>query len=64
MVPGSPGVLRFDDELGLTEELTLRVSDHYPVFCHLKPSVHPKIQRNIQTRSSVVIIDKVGVKQN
>ena len=61
VVPGSPAVFRFDDEFGLSEELTLRVSDHYPVSCLLKPSVHPKIQRHIQTRSSVVIIDKVGV---
>ena len=59
VVPGSPAVFRFDDEFGLSEELTLRVSDHYPVSCLLKPSVHPKIQRHIQTRSSVVIIDKV-----
>ena len=64
VVPGSPEVFRFDDEFGLSEELTLRVSDHYPVSCLLKPSVHPKIQRNIQTRSSVVIIDKVDVEDS
>ena len=62
VVPGSAQVFRFDDMFGLSEELTLRVSDHYPVYCLLNPSVHPKIRRNIQTRASVVIIDKVGAQ--
>ena len=61
-MPGSAQVFRFDDIFDLSEELTLRVSDHYPVYCLLRPSVHPKIQRNIQTRASVVIIDKVGAQ--
>ena len=36
----------------------LRVSDHYPVFVSLKPSVHPFLKRVITTREAVIVCDK------
>ena len=58
VVPDSAGVLRFDEEFGLDEKTTMRVSDHYPVYCELKPSIHPTILKNIQFKTSLLVQDK------
>ena len=62
VVPGSAGVYRFDEELGLDEKTTLQVSDHFPVFFSIKPSVHPTIKRNINTFMAIYVVDKVNTK--
>ena len=62
VVPGSAGVFRFDEEFGLDEKTTLQVSDHYPVFCHLRPTVHQTVRKYIQTRSAILVSDKVHRK--
>ena len=62
VVPGSAGVFRFDEEFGLDEKTTLQVSDHYPVFCHLRPTVHQTVKKYIQTRSAILVSDKVHRK--
>ena len=59
VVTDSAGVYRFDEDLGLDEETTLRVSDHFPVFFSFKPSVHPSVSKNIQTFRAVHVVDKV-----
>ena len=61
-MPGSAGVFRFDEEFGLDEKTTLQVSDHYPVFCHLRPTVHQTVRKYIQTRSAILVSDKVDRK--
>ena len=58
VVPDSAGVFRFDEEFELDERTALKVSDHFPVYCHLRPSVHPTILKNIQTRLSLIVVDK------
>ena len=64
VVTDSAGVYRFDEDLGLDEETTLKVSDHFPVFCSLKPSVHPAVMKNIQTLMAIYVVDKVKKSQN
>ena len=59
VVPDSAGVYRFDEDLGLDEETALRVSDHFPVFFCLQPSVHPSVTENIQTFRAIHVVDKV-----
>jgi len=58
IVPNSSGVYRFDEELSLDESTTLQVSDHYPVYCTLKPRIHQKILKNILSKHAIYIIDK------
>ena len=73
VVPGSAGVLRFDEQMGLGEEQLLKVqiscffssnfvfqkvSDHFPVCLDLRPSVHQSVAKNIEARLGVVIKDK------
>ena len=64
VVPGSAGVYRFDEELGLDEKTTLQVSDHYPVFFSIKPAVHPTVRRNISTFMAIYVVDKVNIFKN
>ena len=59
VVPGSAGVYRFDEDLGLDEVTTLQVSDHYPVFFSIKPAVHPTVRRNITSFMAIYVVDKV-----
>ena len=61
VVPGSAGVYRFDEDLGLDEKTTLQVSDHYPVFFSIKPAVHPTVRRNISTFMVIYVVDKVNI---
>jgi len=58
VIPGSAGVLRFDEQMGLGEEDLLKVSDHFPVCLDLRPSVHQSVAKNIEARIGVVIKDK------
>ena len=51
---------RFDEEFSLDESTTLQVSDHYPVYCSLKPRIHTKIVKNIISKHAILIIDKVN----
>ena len=46
--PGSGAVFRFDSEFGLSSDLALRVSDHFPVEVTLRPRVHPSVGENVR----------------
>ena len=58
VIPNSAGVLRFDEEMNLSSEAALRVSDHYPVCLQLRPAVHPAVAKNIEARVAVIVRDK------
>jgi len=58
IIPGSAGVLRFDEQMSLGEEELLKVSDHFPVCLDLRPSVHQSVAKNIEARIGVVVKDK------
>ena len=58
VIPYSAAVYRYDEEMKLDEETLLRVSDHFPVFCELRPTVHPTIEKNITPKNSIMVTDK------
>ena len=58
IIPYSADVYRFDEEMGLDEETLLNVSDHFPVFCLLRPTVHPTIEKNITPKIAIMVTDK------
>jgi len=58
VIPYSASVYRYDEEMGLDEKTLLTVSDHFPVFCELRPTVHPTIEKNITPKIAIIVTDK------
>lgn len=58
VIPYSAAVYRFDEEMKLDEETLLAVSDHFPVYCELRPTVHPTIEKNITPKIAIMVTDK------
>jgi len=58
VIPYSASVYRYDEEMKLDEKTLLTVSDHFPVFCELRPTVHPTIEKNITPKIAITVTDK------
>jgi len=58
VVQDSAQVFRYDQHYQISQDALKKVSDHYPVRFSLQTVAHPKVQKNITTRTIISIEDK------
>merc|ERR1719391_735686 len=56
--PGSAGVYRYDADLGISQDVLLQVSDHYPVWCSFKSIVHPTLKKYVRPMIGLILEDR------